>query len=153
MDDASLVRGFEPLRNLLRDRKRVLDRDRAARDALGQIVALDEFHHERRNARALFESVDGGDVRVIQRGEGFGFAQKACEPIVVSGQRWRQDLDRHLTLQLGIGSPVHLPHPAFANLGGNLVGAEASAGAEGQVADYMGLEELRTGLVPVRAAV
>lgn len=51
------------------------------------------------------------------------------------------------------GSPVHLPHPAFANLGGNLVDAEASAGAEGQVADYMGLEELRTGLVPARAAV
>ena len=82
MDDALLVRGFERLRNLLRDRQRLLDRDRAARNALRQIVALDEFHHERRDARALFESVDGGDVRMIQRGEDFGFALKTCEPIV-----------------------------------------------------------------------
>jgi hypothetical protein len=40
MDDALLVRGFERLRNLLRDRQRLLDRDRAARNALGQIVAV-----------------------------------------------------------------------------------------------------------------
>ena len=86
MDDALLVRGFERLRNLLRDRQRLLDRDRSARNALGQIVALDEFHHERRDARALFESVDAGDVRMIQRGEDFGFTLKTCEPIVVSGQ-------------------------------------------------------------------
>ena len=106
--------------------------DRAARNALGQIVALDEFHHERRDARALFESVDGGDVRMIQRGEDFGFALKTRQPIVVSRERWRQDLDRDLTLQLGVGRPIHLPHPAFADLGGDFVDAEAGAGSEGQ---------------------
>ena len=86
MDDAALVRGFEGLGDLLRDRQRLVERDRPARDALRQIVAFDEFHHERRDARALFEPVDRGDVRMIQRGEHFGFALKTCEPIVVSGQ-------------------------------------------------------------------
>ena len=46
MDDPLLVRGFERLGDLLRDRQRFVERDRAARDALRQIVALDEFHHE-----------------------------------------------------------------------------------------------------------
>ena len=47
MDDALLVRGFERVGDLLRDRQRFVERDRAARDALRQILALDEFHHER----------------------------------------------------------------------------------------------------------
>ena len=47
MNDALLVRGFQGLRDLLRDGQRFIERDRAARDPLRQIVAFDEFHHER----------------------------------------------------------------------------------------------------------
>ena len=43
----------------------------AARDALRQILAFDEFHHERGHAPAFFEAVDRGDVRMIQRREHF----------------------------------------------------------------------------------
>ena len=66
MDDALLVRGFERVRDLLRDGQRLIDRDRATRDPLRQIITLDEFHHEGREAPALFEAVEGGDVRMIQ---------------------------------------------------------------------------------------
>ena len=52
-----------------------------------------------------------GDVRMIQRGEDFRFALKSREPIGISRERGRQDLDRDLTLQLGIGRPIHLPIP------------------------------------------
>ena len=51
--------------------------------ALREVVALDEFHHERSDP-AFFEAVDSRDVRMVQRGEHFRFALKACEPIVVS---------------------------------------------------------------------
>ena len=61
-----LVRGFERVRDLLRDRQRFVERNRAARDPLRQIVALDEFHHEGVHARRLLEAVDRGDVRMIQ---------------------------------------------------------------------------------------
>ena len=47
MDDPLLVRRFERLGDLPRDRQRLVDRDRAARDPLREILALDEFHHER----------------------------------------------------------------------------------------------------------
>ena len=46
MDDALLVRGFQRLGDLLRDRQRVGERDRAARDVRGQILALDELHDQ-----------------------------------------------------------------------------------------------------------
>ena len=82
-----LVRGVERLGDLLRDRQRLVERDRAARDALRQIVALDEFHHERVHAAGFFQAVDGGDVRMIQRGEDFGFALKPREPVGVVRER------------------------------------------------------------------
>ena len=59
MDDALLVRGFERVGDLLRDRQRFVERDRAARDPLRQILALDQFHHERACTPAdFFEAVD-----------------------------------------------------------------------------------------------
>ena len=83
VNDPLLVRGFERLGDLLRDRQRFVDRDRATRDALGQVLALDQFHHERGDAAAFFEAVDGGDVRMVERGEHLGFALKSRQPVVV----------------------------------------------------------------------
>ncbi len=133
VNDVLLVRRFERLSDLLRDGQRFIKGDRAACNALGQVVAFDEFHHERGDAPALFQAVYGGNVRVVQRGEDFGFALKTREPIVVSGQRGRQDLEGDLTLQLRIGGPIHLPHPAFADLRNDFVDAEASVGGKCQV--------------------
>jgi hypothetical protein len=46
MDDALLVRRFERVSDLLRDGQRLGDRDRPARHALCEVLALDEFHHK-----------------------------------------------------------------------------------------------------------
>jgi len=107
-------------------------RNRAARDALREIVALDEFHDERGGARTFFKPVDGGDVRMIERGEHFRFALKAREPIGISRERGWQDLNRDLTFQLGVRRPIHLTHPAFAEQGGDFIDAETGAGSESQ---------------------
>ena len=76
MDDAVLVRGLERLGDLARDRERLGERQRPARDARREVVALDELHHERADAARLLDAVDGGDVRVIERGEQLGLALK-----------------------------------------------------------------------------
>ena len=95
-----------------------------------------------------------GDVRVIQRREDFRFALEPREPIGIGGERWRQDLDRDLALQLRVGRPIHLPHPAFADLRGDFVDAEAGAGSEGQcLRDYTGAAVAGTGLLFVHAEV
>jgi len=93
---------------------------------------FDQLHHEGVNAFAVFESVDGRDVRVVQRGKNFGFALKPREPIGVRGERARENLDRDLTLQFRIGRSIHLAHPAFADLRGDIVNAEARPWSDGQ---------------------
>jgi len=47
MDHALLMRRFEGFGDLLRDGQRFAHGDGALRDPLGEIVTLDEFHHER----------------------------------------------------------------------------------------------------------
>ena len=46
MNDPLFVRGLEGFRDLLRDGQRFVERNRAAGNALRQVVALDQFHHE-----------------------------------------------------------------------------------------------------------
>ena len=128
-----LVRRFERLRDLLGDGQGFIDRDRATRDALRQIVALDEFHHEGAARRRLLESVDRGDVGMIQRRERLRLRVRSAPGVRVRGERVRQDLDRDLAAQRRVRRSVHLPHPAFADRRGDVVDAEARAGGKGQL--------------------
>ena len=79
---------------------------------------LDQFHHERGGAAGSFQAVDRGDVRMIQRGEDFGFALKAREPLGVGGHRGGQHLDRDGAFQLRVGAPRYTspmpPTPIWA---------------------------------------
>ena len=82
---------------------------------------------------ALFEAVDCGDVGMIQRGEHLGFALEPCQAVGVVRERLRQDLDRDVTIQLGVACAVDLTHSTLADRGDDFVDAEARAGAEWQV--------------------
>jgi hypothetical protein len=66
MDDALFVRGFQRLGDLSRDRQCLVERNRTACDALRQILALDEFHHEGVRSTGFLEAVDRRDVRMIE---------------------------------------------------------------------------------------
>ena len=95
-----LVRGFESLRDLLRDWQCFVERDRPTCDALGEILALDQLHHEGFHAVRVLQPVNGGNVRIIQSGEDFRFALKARQSVGVRRQRRWEDLDGNLTLRL-----------------------------------------------------
>ena len=60
-----------------------------------------------------------------------GFLFESTETAGVRGHLLRQDFDRYASTQLEIPSLVHFSHTARAQLGDNLVVAEASAGLEG----------------------
>ena len=66
MDDALLVGGFERFGNLLRDGECFIDWDRPARNALRQILALDQLHDQGTHAAGLLKPVDVRDVRMIE---------------------------------------------------------------------------------------
>ena len=90
MDDALLVRRFERLGDLLRDRQRFVERDRAARDALREIVALDQFHHERAvMPSAFFEAVDGAMFGWFSEASDFASRWKRASRSGVSRERRR----------------------------------------------------------------
>ncbi len=134
MDDALLVRGFERLGDLRRDRQRLVDRDRPARDPLRQVLPLDQFHHERREAVTRFEAVDRRDVRMIQRRQRLRFAREPRHPLAILRERVGQHLERHVAIERRVAGPEDLPHPARANRRKDLVDAKPAAGSQGHVA-------------------
>ena len=69
---------------------------------------------------------------MIERGEDFRFALEAREPLGIGGDGRGQHLDRDGPLQVGVGGPVHLAHPAHADLGGDFIEAETGAGGKRQ---------------------
>jgi len=147
MDHSGLVRRFEGFGDLRGDGERFIERDaavflRACCNQVRQRRTLDELQHQRSHPRRLFQPVDAADVGMVQRGQHFGFALEACEPVGVGGERLGQHLQRHVPVELGVAGLIHLAHAAFADLGGNLIHAEPGAGGEchGESVDYIGGE-------------
>ena len=67
---------------------------------------------------------------MVQRGEDLGFALEARQPVGIGRERLGEHLQRHVPVELGVAGLIHLTHAAFADLGGDLVDAEARAGTE-----------------------
>ena len=124
MDDALLVRSFERVSYLPCNRERLVQRNWALGDPIGQRGAIDELHRQ----RALFEPVNRGDVGMVQRGQELRLALEAGEAIGIRGKQFRQDLQRDVPVQPRIARAIHLAHAAGADEGGDLVSAEPCSG-------------------------
>jgi hypothetical protein len=74
VDDALLVRGFERLRDLESQAEGLLDRDRPPLQPIRERVALDQLENEEACLVGFFETVNGRDVRVVERGQHPGFS-------------------------------------------------------------------------------
>lgn len=72
--------------DLFRDGQSFIKRDCAARDAPREVITLDEFHHEGVHAPGLFEPVNRGDVRMVQRRERLRFALEPCQAFGVGSE-------------------------------------------------------------------
>ena len=132
MNDPLLVRRLQRLGNLLRDWQRFIERNRPACDPVGEVFALDEFHHEGIDAVGVLQPVDGRDVRMVQRGEDFRFALESGKALGIRREGLRQNLQSDVAFQSGIPRPIDFTHAADADLGGDLVDAKAGAGGKGQ---------------------
>ena len=117
------------------------ERYRSTRDVRGQILALDKLHDQCADVTGLLEPVDSRDVRVVQRGQGLGFALEPREAIRVGGERHGENLDRNVAPQLGIARAIDLAHAAGAE------GGKASYGPS-RVPDCNVTDGV--GIIPVR---
>ena len=98
MDNPLLMGGFEGFGNLASNWQGLVQRDRAACYAFGEVLTLDQFHHEGLDAIGVLEPVNGCDVRVIQRGKDFRLALKPGQPLGVGRKGIGQDFQRHVAL-------------------------------------------------------
>jgi hypothetical protein len=80
------------------------DGNRSSREALLEVLALDELEREEGLAVGLLEPVDRGGVRVVERGEQIRLALEAPEPLGVLRDLGRQDLDRHVAVEVRVGA-------------------------------------------------
>ncbi len=54
---------------------------------------------------------------MVQRGEHFGFALEAGQPVGVSSERFWQHLERHVAVELGVPGLIDLSHAALTDEG------------------------------------
>ena len=66
MNDPLLVGGFQRFSDLPGDLQRLAQGESAARDAIGQRRALDQFENQPAHALAVFQPVNRTDMRMIQ---------------------------------------------------------------------------------------
>jgi hypothetical protein len=108
-----------------------------ALEPCGQLLAFDQLEHQKRLALRLLETVNGGDARVVERGEKVRLALEARETLGLAGLR-RQHLDGDVTTELGVARAIDFAHAPGAQRAANLIGAETHAGSEGHGAPLKG---------------
>ena len=70
---------------------------------------------------------------MIQQVERPGFTLEPCQAVGIVCERLREDLNRNVTIQLGVACPEDPPHSTLTDRGDDFVDAEARTGAEWQV--------------------
>ncbi len=76
-------------------------------------------------AFGFFQAVDVPNVGMVQACQDFGFTLKPCQSLRVSRERFGEDLQRDLAIQLRIGGLIDLSHAALADEGGHVVVGDA----------------------------
>jgi hypothetical protein len=114
VDNALLVGRGEAVGELHRQGDGLVKGEGARLEPLAEILALDQLHHQEAVLTVLLEAVDTGDVGVLQRCQGSRFALESGDSFGVGTDVFREDLDRDLTIELGVVGSVDLTHAAAA---------------------------------------
>jgi hypothetical protein len=121
MDDPLVVGGGKSIGQRHSEVEELPEREPTFRYQPLERLAVDKLHGDEMDALVLLDRVDGDDIGVAQGRNGPRLAREALEPLLAAGELGRQHFDRHLAAELGVLGPIHLPHAALAQLGGDLV--------------------------------
>ena len=130
MRDALAVRLVEPIRDLDGDLERLIERQRAPLQPLGQRVPLQVLHDQEVDPVLLTDVVERANVRVVQAGDGLRLALEPLLEIGVRGDMLGEDFDGDRAVQAGVARFVHFAHPARAEWREDLIGAELRPGVK-----------------------
>ena len=130
MNDPSLMRRLQRLGDLLRNRQRLIQRDRPLRDAVSQGRTFNQLQHQRPLPLGFLDAENGGDVGVVEAGEDLRLPREPGEPIRISREAVREDLQRDLAVELGVRGLPDLAHAAFPKESSHVIVAEPGTSFE-----------------------
>jgi hypothetical protein len=82
-------------------------------EALGQCAARDVLHHDVDQIVVLAVVDDGQDIRMVQLGDGFSFADEALAELGRAGLLRQQHLDGHKAIERGLARFEDRGHAAM----------------------------------------
>jgi hypothetical protein len=119
MNDWLFVGGFETCGNLICNVEG-FKRNRAALDPVTQRFPSRELHYEEVRPARFLDTVNPGNVGVIDLCQNLSFATEAGYALQVLGESFRKDFQCHFARQLVIAGTIHLAHAACAEMAQDL---------------------------------
>ena len=131
MNHPGFVRRLQRLGDLLGNPQRLVQRDWAFGNPVGQGRPFDQLQNERLGIVGRLDAVDRGNPRMVEAGEDVGFPLEASQPIRVSREGVGEDFQGDVAPELRVGGAIDLPHAAFADEGGHVVMAKSRTDGQG----------------------
>jgi hypothetical protein len=132
MDDPLAMGAFQRIGDVARKREGSGDIQRTSLQPLGERFAVEVLEHQVVDAGVAPDVEERADVGMVEGRDGLGLALETGPQVGVGR---REDLDRDRPPQPRVARPIDLAEPARADLGDELVGAEARAACQGHAAD------------------
>ncbi len=126
MRDSLRVREIQRVRGLHGDIDN-LGQCHSTADPRQKGLSFDVLHDDEGNAIALANVVDGGHIRMVQRGSGLRFAREALHAVRVRRELSGQDFQRDGPVQPWIAREVDLSHSPRTEQRQNLIVTDGSA--------------------------
>ena len=102
-----------------------------------QRFAFDQFHNQGLALGGFFHRVYARNVGMVQRSQNFRFPLKARQTIRMLRKRSGQDLDRYVTIQLGVSGAIHFAHATRTKRREDLIWAEFVARGQTHMKDIV----------------
>jgi hypothetical protein len=132
MHDSLRVRRLQGFGDLQRNGNCLIQRNRAAAgNPRGEILTVDELHHE----RVVFDAVDVGDILMVQCREIPRLAFEPRQPLRILGEEIRQKFDGNIPPQACVEGRIDFTHPAGTDQAKDFVRTEPRTGGQGHGED------------------
>src|SRR5271167_1127612 len=130
MDDSLAVGFIQSVGDLRGVAQQLSSWERALRDARGQRLAFEIFHHQVLDAVLIADVVEHADVRMAEAGNGARLALEALANFGRVGYALREDFDGDGAVQAGIAGAIDFSNASCAEERFNLVWTELGARGE-----------------------
>ena len=118
------MRGFERIGDLPGNRHRLVDRERAIGQPIGERDAVDELENQERRGAVFLDAVDAADVGMVQRREQLRFTRKTRVAFRIPREQRGQGLDRDLAAKPGVAAAIDLAHAALPKRAHDVIGSD-----------------------------